>query len=174
MEAQHARLYKFNEEGGCPSSKPSQDLFCSPECHLVGLIRMVVIKALWLASLFGAALAVDAATPAIRYMPFGDSITEITCWRSKIWDKLQTTEWASVDFVGSGKQDSGSCKNTKYDRDNEGHSGFLAIDIANKKQLVGWLQKNPADVISTSSIKASPGKGAISNRFQPCISEQTT
>lgn len=29
-----------------------------------------------------------------------------------------------------------------------GHSGFLAINIANNKQLVGWLQRNPADVIT--------------------------
>jgi hypothetical protein len=80
-------------------------------------------------------------------MPFGDSITEIICWRSKLWNKLQTTEWASVDFVGSGKGEN-NCRDSKYDRDNEGHSGFLAINIANQKQLVGWLQKNPADVIT--------------------------
>ena len=96
-----------------------------------------------------ATLAVGAAAQnaTLRYMPFGDSITEIICWRAKLWDKLQTTEWASVDFVGSGKTEN-NCRNTKYDRDNEGHSGFLAINIANQKQLVGWLQKNPADVIS--------------------------
>ncbi|KAK3326746.1 SGNH hydrolase-type esterase domain-containing protein [Apodospora peruviana] len=95
------------------------------------------------------ASAVTAQTQnaTLRYMPFGDSITEIVCWRSKLWNKLQTTEWASVDFVGSGKTEN-NCRDTKYDRDNEGHSGFLAIDIANKKQLVGWLQKNPADVIT--------------------------
>ncbi|KAF2199517.1 SGNH hydrolase [Delitschia confertaspora ATCC 74209] len=82
-------------------------------------------------------------------MPFGDSITEIICWRAKLWEKLQTTEWNSsaVDFVGSGKNEN-NCKDSKYDRDNEGHSGYLAIDIANKKQLVGWLQKNPTDVIT--------------------------
>jgi len=64
-----------------------------------------------------------------------------------LWEKLQSTEWASVDWVGSGKGEN-SCRDTKYDRDNEGHSGFLAINIANSKQLVGWLQKNPADVIT--------------------------
>ena len=64
-----------------------------------------------------------------------------------LWQKLQSTEWASVDWVGSGKGEN-SCRDTKYDRDNEGHSGFLAINIANNKQLVGWLQKNPADVIT--------------------------
>jgi lysophospholipase L1-like esterase len=94
-----------------------------------------------------AASAAAAQNATLRYMPFGDSITEIICWRSKLWNKLQSTEWASVDFVGSGKTEN-SCRDTKYDRDNEGHSGFLAINIANQKQLVGWLQKNPADVIT--------------------------
>jgi lysophospholipase L1-like esterase len=86
-------------------------------------------------------------TTPIRYMPFGDSITEIVCWRSKLWQRLQSTEWASVNFVGSGKTEN-NCRDTKYDRDNEGHSGFLAIDIANKGQLDGWLRTNPADVIT--------------------------
>jgi hypothetical protein len=80
-------------------------------------------------------------------MPFGDSITEIVCWRSKLWNKLQTTEWASVDFVGSGRNEN-NCRDTRYDRDNEGHSGFLAINIANQNQLDGWLRQNPADVIT--------------------------
>lgn len=80
-------------------------------------------------------------------MPFGDSITEIVCWRSKLWNKLQSTEWGTVNFVGSGRTEN-NCKDTKYDRDNEGHSGFLAIDIANKNQLDGWLKQNPADVIT--------------------------
>ncbi|KAK0717781.1 SGNH hydrolase-type esterase domain-containing protein [Lasiosphaeria miniovina] len=90
---------------------------------------------------------VTAQNATLRYMPFGDSITEIICWRSKLWNKLQTTEWAKVDFVGSGKGEN-NCRDTKYDYNNEGHSGFLAINIANQKQLVGWLQKNPADVIT--------------------------
>lgn len=100
-------------------------------------------------SLLGLATAVSAQANStrLRYMPFGDSITEIVCWRSKLWNKLQSTEWATVDFVGSGKTEN-NCRDTKYDRDNEGHSGFLAINIANQKQLVGWLQRNPADVIT--------------------------
>jgi lysophospholipase L1-like esterase len=89
----------------------------------------------------------QSANATIRYMPFGDSITEIICWRAKLWEKLQATEWATVNFVGSGKTEN-NCKDTKYDRDNEGHSGFLAIDIANKNQLDGWLKTNPADVIT--------------------------
>jgi lysophospholipase L1-like esterase len=85
----------------------------------------------------------------IRYMPFGDSITEIVCWRGLLYNQLQAAGYTNVDFVGSGtNQNPSSCPTTTYDRDNEGHSGFLAVDIADKKQLVGWLQKNPADVIT--------------------------
>lgn len=109
---------------------------------------MVAIKLL---HILGAAAAISGVvaqtSTGLRYMPFGDSITEIVCWRAKLWEKLQDTDWASVDWVGSGKTEN-NCGDNKYDRDNEGHSGFLAIDIANKKQLVGWLDKNPADVIT--------------------------
>ncbi|KAF2746630.1 carbohydrate esterase family 3 protein, partial [Sporormia fimetaria CBS 119925] len=83
----------------------------------------------------------------IRYMPFGDSITEIQCWRSKLWNKLQGTEWAKVNFVGSGRVDN-NCRDNNYDKDHEGHSGFLAVNIANQNQLEGWLRTNPADVIT--------------------------
>ncbi|KAF2274945.1 SGNH hydrolase [Westerdykella ornata] len=97
-------------------------------------------------SLFVAAAAAQQNT-TLRYMPFGDSITEIVCWRSKLWNKLQSTEWASVNFVGSGRTEN-NCRDNKYDRDNEGHSGYLAINIANQNQLDGWLKQNPADVIT--------------------------
>ncbi|KAI1139900.1 carbohydrate esterase family 3 protein [Hypoxylon sp. FL0543] len=105
---------------------------------------MLCNKLLPVAMLLGASAAQNAT---LRYMPFGDSITEIICWRAKLWEKLKPTEWGSVDWVGSGRGEN-NCGDSTYDRDNEGHSGFLAIDIANRKQLVGWLQTNPADVIT--------------------------
>ncbi|KAF2267139.1 SGNH hydrolase [Lojkania enalia] len=105
---------------------------------------MVSFKLLSLAMLVAAATTQEVK---LRYMPFGDSITEIICWRAQLWEKLQTTEWSTVDFVGSGRNEN-YCNDNKYDRDNEGHSGFLAIDIANRRQLDGWLQQNPADVIT--------------------------
>jgi lysophospholipase L1-like esterase len=109
---------------------------------------MVYLKAyaLFLSALAATTYAQSPNT-TIRYMPFGDSITEIICWRAKLWEKLQSTPWSTVQFVGSGKTEN-NCRDTKYDRDNEGHSGFLAIDIANKNQLDGWLKTNPADVIT--------------------------
>jgi lysophospholipase L1-like esterase len=92
---------------------------------------------------------VCAQAPKIRYMPFGDSITEIVCWRGLLWTQLQSAGFTNVDFVGSGtNQNPAGCPTATYDKDNEGHSGYLAIDIANKKQLVDWLKNNPADVIT--------------------------
>ncbi|KAH8688004.1 SGNH hydrolase-type esterase domain-containing protein [Tricladium varicosporioides] len=108
---------------------------------------MVKLLNLGVVTLF--ASAVTAQTTKLRYMPFGDSITEIVCWRGLVWTQLQAAGYKNVDFVGSGtNQNSAGCKTTSYDKDNEGHSGFLAIDIANKKQLVDWLKKNPADLIT--------------------------
>lgn len=80
---------------------------------------MVSVKLLSLAALVSAVVAQN--TTALRYMPFGDSITEITCWRAKLWEKLQGTDYATVNFVGSGKNEN-NCRDTKYDRDNEGTS----------------------------------------------------
>jgi lysophospholipase L1-like esterase len=118
-----------------PTARPSYSLPAPMYIHTLLLFLLVTITN---------ALSTNAT---IRYMPFGDSITEIVCWRAKLWEKLQSTEYANVNFVGSGKTEN-NCKDTKYDRDNEGHSGFLAIDIANKGQLDGWLKTNPADVVS--------------------------
>jgi lysophospholipase L1-like esterase len=124
-------IYKVKENEHLPLSVLSATMF---------------ITALLLSLLVRAPNA-QSTNATIRYMPFGDSITEIICWRAKLWERLQSTEYATVNFVGSGKTEN-NCKDTKYDRDNEGHSGFLAIDIANKGQLDGWLKANPADVVS--------------------------
>jgi lysophospholipase L1-like esterase len=84
---------------------------------------------------------------SLRYMPLGDSITEATCWRAKLWHKFQDTEWSTVNFVGSSHGDN-NCKDAQYDKDSEGHSGFLAINIASAKQTDGWLKNSPADVVT--------------------------
>jgi lysophospholipase L1-like esterase len=108
---------------------------------------MAILQFLSLAAF--ALSTVLAQAPKLRYMPFGDSITEIVCWRGLVWTQLQQAGYTNIDFVGSGtNQNPSGCPTTTYDRDNEGHSGFLAIDIANKKQLVDWLKKNPADIIT--------------------------
>ncbi len=85
----------------------------------VGLIACLLSK--WCSSscsprlLAGAAIAADAANATLRYVPFGglyhgDRLLESQGGRS--CSRLR----GFVDFVGSGRQDSGSCKDTKYDR----------------------------------------------------------
>jgi len=117
--------------------------------HQHNLSKMVRVSfATIVSALFAAAVAQETK---IRYMPFGDSITEIVCWRGLLWKQLQDAGYKNVDFVGSGTGGNSAgagCKVAGYDKNNEGHSGFLAIDIASKKQLVDWLKKNPADIIS--------------------------
>ncbi|EAT77985.1 hypothetical protein HBI56_191010 [Parastagonospora nodorum] len=107
---------------------------------------MIYLQPLILSTLAATATAM-AADINIRYMPFGDSITDDVCWRFKLWERLQGTEFASVSFVGSSTHDR-NCTDTKYDRNHEGHSGFLAVEIAKQNQLEGWLKANPADVIT--------------------------
>jgi lysophospholipase L1-like esterase len=85
----------------------------------------------------------------IRYMPLGDSITEIVCWRGYLWQNLQTTGYANVNFVGSStRQNPLGCDVHNYDRYSEGHSGLLATHAASLRLLSGWLRKNPADIVT--------------------------
>lgn len=82
-------------------------------------------------------------------MPLGDSITEITCWRAFVWDQLAEAGLANqVQYVGSQNSNPQNCKpNTaNWDQHHEGHSGWLAIDIANN-YLTNWLKSTPADIV---------------------------
>ncbi|KAF2239567.1 carbohydrate esterase family 3 protein [Viridothelium virens] len=91
----------------------------------------------------------SAQSRQVRYMPFGDSITEITCWRGLLQQQFNSSGLNNVLFVGSeNDQNPAGCPVTNYNEHNEGHSGFQAVNIANQNQLVGWLQQNPADVIT--------------------------
>lgn len=81
-------------------------------------------------------------------MPLGDSITEITCWRTTLWDALQADGVTnSVEFVGSMTNNAQNCQgNAGWDMHHEGHSGYLAINIANTN-LQGWLASTKPDVV---------------------------
>ena len=82
-------------------------------------------------------------------MPLGDSITEITCWRAFVWDQLADAGLASqVQYVGSQNSNPQNCqpKTSGWDQHHEGHSGWLAIDIANT-YLTNWLKTTPADIV---------------------------
>lgn len=81
-------------------------------------------------------------------MPLGDSITEITCWRTTLWDSLQADGVTnSFEFVGSMTNNAQNCQgNAGWDMHHEGHSGYLAINIANTN-LQGWLASAKPDVV---------------------------
>jgi hypothetical protein len=117
-----------------------------------------------------------AQTTKVRYMPFGDSITEITCWRGLLYTQPRTVGYTTIDFVRSNNdQNSAGCATTKYNEGNEGHSGFQAVNIANQNQLVVWLQNNPADVITmhlrTNVVSLGQTTGAILTAFTKLIGQ---
>jgi lysophospholipase L1-like esterase len=96
-----------------------------------------------------AALAALSVTPAsaaaTRIMPLGDSITGSPgCWRSLLWNRLQSTGYTNIDFVGTLPPQ--GCA-VAHDGDNEGHGGFLATNIANQNQLPGWLSATRPDIV---------------------------
>ncbi|MCM4077714.1 cellulose binding domain-containing protein [Paractinoplanes hotanensis] len=78
----------------------------------------------------------------VKIMALGDSITGSPgCWRALLWQKLPA---ARVDFVGTLP---GQGCGFPYDGDNEGHGGFLATNVANQNQLVGWLAATDPDIV---------------------------
>lgn len=82
-------------------------------------------------------------------MPLGDSITEITCWRAKVWDQFVAANITDkVEFVGSMTNNPQNCKaqSGSFDLHHEGHSGWLSINIANQ-YLQGWLNSSKPDVV---------------------------
>lgn len=110
-----------------------------------------IVSALGLASLAVASpvQVAERQTQKLRIMPLGDSITEITCWRSMVWDQLATAGLADkVQYVGSQNSNPQNCKpaTANWDQHHEGHSGWLAIDIANN-YLTNWLKSTPADIV---------------------------
>jgi lysophospholipase L1-like esterase len=80
-----------------------------------------------------------------RIMPLGDSITGSPgCWRALLWNDLQSHGFTSIDFVGTlPTQGCG----VAHDGDNEGHGGFLAVNIANQNLLPPWLSATRPDIV---------------------------
>ncbi|GAA5056053.1 lysophospholipase L1-like esterase [Thermocatellispora tengchongensis] len=86
-----------------------------------------------------------AQAAAVRIMPLGDSITGSPgCWRALLWNRLQSTGYTDIDFVGTlGPQ---GCS-VPYDGDNEGHGGYLVTNVASQNLLPGWLSATRPDVV---------------------------
>ena len=95
----------------------------------------------------GSSQAASVPVP-VRWMPLGDSITDYGCWRARVWARLRSEAGYDVDLVG-GETAGETCAGfADFDRNHEGHPGITAVEMATKKQLVGWLAKNPADVVT--------------------------
>ncbi len=112
--------------------------------HLAKFV--VIFQALALAfSFWGFRLTPFTQAAATRIMPLGDSITGSPgCWRALLWDRLQTTGYTNIDFVGTlGPQGCG----IPYDGDNEGHGGILATNMADQNQLPPWLAATNPDIV---------------------------
>jgi len=91
-----------------------------------------------------------SVTPAyaapIKIMPLGDSITgNPGCWRAILWNRLQSSGYTNIDFVGT-LNNATECGVT-FDGDNEGHGGYLATNIASQNQLPPWLAATNPDVV---------------------------
>ena len=123
-----------------------------------------------------AILFTSALQKSIHDMPFGASIIKITWWLTYLWQHLQSTNYTNIDFVGS-LSSSTQCGNPaiNYDRDHEGHSGALAIDIANQGLLPGWLKSSPAEIITmhlgTNDIREGYGTEAILAAYSTLIDQ---
>jgi mannan endo-1,4-beta-mannosidase len=107
--------------------------------------RAVVVGLLFAAGAVVASSPAGAAAAAPRVMALGDSITGSPgCWRALLWQHLQQTGHADVDFVGT--LPAPGC-GFAYDGDNEGHGGFLATGIVRDNQLPGWLSSTHPDIV---------------------------
>jgi lysophospholipase L1-like esterase len=63
-----------------------------------------------------------------KIMPLGDSITAGGCWRAKLQEGLTEEGVTDFDFIGT-RQGGGGCGVDGYDRDNEGHGGYIVSDV---------------------------------------------
>jgi lysophospholipase L1-like esterase len=90
------------------------------------------------------ATAAPAAAPA-RIMPLGDSITGSPgCWRELLWNRLQSTGYTNIDFVGTLSQQ--GCGRA-FDGDNEGHGGELVTNAADRNLLPARLSAARPDIV---------------------------
>jgi hypothetical protein len=106
-------------------------------------------------------------------MPLGDSITGAPgCWRALLWNRLQSTGYTNIDFVGTlGTQ---PCS-MSYDGNNEGHAGFQAVGIADQNQLPGWLSATNPDIVmmhlGTNDIWGARSTSAIITAFGKLVDQ---
>lgn len=139
--------------------------------------RQVVFTAL-AGLLLGLALVVagpvvSAHAAAVKIMPLGDSITGSPgCWRSILWNRLQSSGHTDIDFVGTlPLQGCGQV----HDGDNEGHGGILATNLASQGQLAGWLAATRPDIVmmhlGTNDVWSGRSNTEILNAFTTLVTQ---
>ncbi|TMR13303.1 SGNH/GDSL hydrolase family protein, partial [Nonomuraea zeae] len=119
------------------------------------------------------ATTAPASAAATRIMPLGDSITGSPgCWRALLWNRLQSTGYTDIDFVGTLPPQ--GCGVT-HDGDNEGHGGFLATNVANQNQLPGWLSATRPDIVlmhfGTNDVWSNIAPATILSAFTTLVSQ---
>jgi lysophospholipase L1-like esterase len=119
------------------------------------------------------ATTAPASAAATRIMPLGDSITGSPgCWRALLWNRLQSTGYTNVDFVGTLPPQ--GCGVT-HDGDNEGHGGFLATNVASQNQLTGWLAATKPDIVmmhfGTNDVWSNIAPATILSAFTTLVSQ---
>ncbi|KFA52551.1 hypothetical protein S40293_11206 [Stachybotrys chartarum IBT 40293] len=88
------------------------------------------------------------ASAQVKILLLGDSITEISCWRTLVWNQLTAEGLAGgVDFVGSMNNLQSRCtRPANFDPNHEGHSGWQAYDIA-RNNIVDWVRSTTPDIV---------------------------
>ncbi|MEU7619116.1 carbohydrate-binding domain-containing protein [Micromonospora rifamycinica] len=114
-----------------------------------------------------------SAAASTRVMLLGDSITGSNgCWRSLLWQHLQSSGYPNVDFVGTLRNP--YCSGT-FDVDNEGHGGFLATGIADGNLLPGWLSATRPNVVvmmlGTNDVWSNKGTPAILSAYSKLLAQ---
>ncbi|KAK7960347.1 GDSL-like Lipase/Acylhydrolase [Apiospora saccharicola] len=95
------------------------------------------------------AATASAQSGKVKVMLLGDSITQITCWRPKVWTQLASAGLSGERRLRRQHQRSRvqvRHSPSGFDRDHEGHSGWQAYDIA-RNNIAGWVQNTRPDVL---------------------------
>ncbi|KAH7371949.1 SGNH hydrolase-type esterase domain-containing protein [Pyrenochaeta sp. MPI-SDFR-AT-0127] len=109
----------------------------------------------------------------VRIMALGDSITGSPgCWRAYLWQKLQQAGIKNTDFVGTL---AGQGCGFDYDGENEGHGGFLAVNIASQNLLPGWLSSTKPDLVlmhlGTNDVWSNRSPAEITTAFSKLVDQ---
>jgi lysophospholipase L1-like esterase len=106
---------------------------------------LAILAALVVVVAFAIGRPALSGTAPVKVMPLGDSITGSPgCWRALLWNRLRSTGFTNIDFVGTLPPQGCS---VPYDGDNEGHGGILATNMANQSQLPPWLAATKPDIV---------------------------